>query len=86
MGRSYQGIIKKENLMILFIVSLWAISFGLASLFQIGLVRIFIDATGLTCSIIIIGYLLTFFYENLKHRTYINWMQIKSHETKREGV
>jgi hypothetical protein len=72
--------------MALFILSLWVLSLCLTTLFHVGVARNLIDATGLTCLIIVIGYLLTIFYENLKHRTYINWMQIKSNETKREGL
>lgn len=72
--------------MIFFIVFLWSVSFGVVTLFQIGLSRVLLDATGLTSLIIVMGYLLTIFYENRKHRIYINWMQIKNNETKREGV
>lgn len=71
--------------MILFILFLWSISFGFTTLFHVGLARSLLDATGLTCLIVSIGYLLTIFYENRKHRTYINWMKIKNYETKREG-
>jgi hypothetical protein len=70
--------------MIFFILFLWSISFGLATLFQVGLVRGLFDATGLTCLIVVIGYLLTIFYENRKHRTYIKWLQIKNYETEHE--
>jgi hypothetical protein len=72
--------------MISFILFLWAISFSLATLFQVDFPRSLLDATGLTCLSIVVGYILTIFYENRKHRTYINWLQIKNYETKRESL
>lgn len=72
--------------MILFILLLWPVSFGLAALFQVGLARSLIDATGLTCLSVVIGYILTIIYENRQHRTYINWIHLKNNETKREDL
>lgn len=72
--------------MIIFILLLWSASFGLTTLFQFGLARSLIDATGLTCLSVVIGYILTIIYENRQHRTYINWIHLKNNETKHEGL
>lgn len=71
--------------MIPFILLLWSISFSLVILFHVGLARSFIDATGLTCLSVAIGYILTIFYEHRQHRIYINWIKFKDNETEPEG-
>ena len=61
-------------------------SFGVALLFQAGLLRSALDATALMLSSLVVGYILTIFYENRRYRTYINWMQIQKRETECKGV
>ena len=72
--------------MVFLIVLLWSMSFGVALLFQAGLLRSALDATALMLSSLVVGYILTIFYENRRYRTYINWMQIQKRETECKGV